>query len=314
MPYKFASKEFEIDENWLKHGDDITLGIVHGIVVTDTDEIIIQHVVPEESTNKDCLIVANPQGEVLRTIKVEGSAFPHGLTLHKENGQDVLYFSDCKKGLFKTSMTGEILWHVERPELYQILSQLHYEPSNTAIDSNGTVHFTDGYGSYYIIKFDTEGNELGAYGGPGIKEEQLIHPHGLAVCQYQGEEVIVIPESPPSGLDKPMRDKYNAHTKIKIFDLDGNLKAAKNIDALSPRILSEYNGQWLMPDFQGRIILLDENFEYVESIGKSDERFASQSCTVDYPLVRPHDIGSDSQGNLYMADYTGKVLKFSCTG
>ena len=160
------------------------------------------------------LIFYDRSGKVLKAF---GNDFPgaHGLTLVNENGEEFLFITDHDKHeVYKSTMDGKIIMTLqypvgsgkyENPEAYQ--------PTETAIASNGDIYVIDGYGEQYVIQYDHQGNFIRIFGGAGWlwkehkagrypdkinynnsrnKQESLLNnAHGIAIDSRDSENPIL---------------------------------------------------------------------------------------------------------------------------
>lgn len=128
-----------------------------------------------------------------------GTGYPggHGLTLHNEGGEDILYIVDCGyytdkygKGqaqagqVFKTTIDGRLIFPLPHPHTIGVYNQDEpYRPTETAIGPNGDIYVADGYGSDYILQFDHKGTFIRKWGGHNNtdKNYDLQNAHGVSV-------------------------------------------------------------------------------------------------------------------------------------
>src|SRR5947207_2812243 len=82
----------------------------------------------------------------------------------------------------KTTLRGEIVFKIQGPPdipEYKVPdgapqpSLPLYNPTNIAIAANGDLYVADGYGSYYINRYNSKGQYLGTFGGRGSDPGQL---------------------------------------------------------------------------------------------------------------------------------------------
>ena len=155
-----------------------------------------------------------------------GTRYPggHGLTLHDEGGEDMLYIVDCgwfqdRKGKWtkqagtvsKTTVDGRLLFTLPDPHTIGVYAkEQEYLPTETAIGPNGDIYVADGYGSDFILQFNSKGEFIRKWGGHGNADEDLNlrNAHGVAV-DYRDEKnpVLVITS--------------RATNSFKFFTLDG---------------------------------------------------------------------------------------------
>lgn len=108
----------------------------------------------------------------------------HGLTIHDENGEEFLYITDGSAGeVYKTTLDGKVVMQLPRPDALGIYETCDkYRPTETAIGPNGDIYVTDGYGSQFILRFDSEGNYIDRFGGSSFQsQERFKEAHGVAL-------------------------------------------------------------------------------------------------------------------------------------
>ena len=110
-----------------------------------------------------------------------GTAWPggHGLSISKEGGEDFLLIVDCgwyqnKTGkwnpqagqVIKTDLNGRIIFSIGHPKTIGIYKDDDkFMPTETAIGPNGDIYVADGYGSDYIIQYNSRGQYIRHFGG-----------------------------------------------------------------------------------------------------------------------------------------------------
>jgi DNA-binding beta-propeller fold protein YncE len=147
-------------------------------------------------------------------------------------------------------------------------------PTDVAFAPNGDVYVSDGYGSARIVKFSRDGRFLLQWGRRGTGPGEFGLPHNLVVDR-QGRVYVT--------------DRDNE--RVQVFDAAGTLLAEwRNIGAVSALAMA--------PD--GRIwtgaVLRDVNGT---AIGRLAEGGGAHGATVD------------AEGNVYLAQLSGIVQKFS---
>jgi len=298
---------FSVDHDWARLPSGIRWGITHGIAIDRLNRIHVLHTGNPDSADRNCCFVFDPDGAMIGSWGADFYGSAHGLTLHIEDGKEVAYVTDLKRGLFKCRLDGEIIWHRERPEFYR-KRRLNWSPSNVAVSSDGRVFLADGYGSYFIAVYDRDGHELGVIGGPGPEERHLIHPHGLSIDHRgRGERLVVCD---------------NLITRLHYLDLDGaHLGTSAESHLVHPRHIAWHGSLMAVPDLVGRVTLFDADDRCLghlaparhdfEALGKL--RAAAPSAWANGQFVLPHDAAFDDAGNLYVSEWVehGRVSKLS---
>ncbi|MEM6551396.1 MAG: hypothetical protein AAF750_04630 [Planctomycetota bacterium] len=303
-PVRFtADQRYRWDDRWARVPETICLGITHGIDIDADGFVYVLHTVHETSTCRDAVCVFDPDGGFVRSWGAAFEGSGHGFQLREEDGVAFAYVTDLKRGLFKCTLDGEIVWHIERPSIYQTRVHLKYEPTNVALAPDGDVFLSDGYGSYLIHRFDKNGNQLDVFGGPGNKDHHLAHPHGLIYTERRGSPELLVGE--------------NIATRLNYLSLDGEHRGFLDVETRRPRHFAERDGQLLVPDFYGRITLIDEQDRLVTHLGDTwiDHQHAGE-LEKNPPaegFIRPHDGAIDAAGRIYVSEYvaTGRLVRLT---
>lgn len=141
------------------------------------------------------LLIFSPEGKCLHSW---GAGWPggHGLTLADENGEEFLLLSDCgswstgtdwfhQSGrIAKVDLQGREIFTLGHPMTVGAYSpDMPFHPTETAVAPNGDIYVADGYGSHYILHYNTHGRFIGLFGGPNPTPNgpALHEPHGIAL-------------------------------------------------------------------------------------------------------------------------------------
>ena len=138
-----------------------------------------------------------------------------------------------------------------------------YNPTNLAIAPNGDVYVGDGYGSFYINRYNAKGEYISTFGGRGSEPGKLAEPHGIWVDTRTSPAVIVV------------ADRRN--NRLQRFTLDG-----KHIDFVTgfrlPCHFDEHKGLVVVPDLHGRVTLMDKTNALVAQLGDSNVPSGTIPC------------------------------------
>ena len=176
----------------------------HEMVMDSKGRLIM---VTDETKNN--IIIYDKSGKLLDTW---GHDFPggHGLTLHNEGGEDMLYICDPNEGkVVKTTVDGKTILTLEHPKSIGIYQEENpFKPTETAIGPNGDIYVADGYGSQYIIQYDAKGKYIRHFGGPGDGDAQFQTAHGVTLDTRDKNNPTLLCTS-------------RVHNSFKRFSLDG---------------------------------------------------------------------------------------------
>lgn len=306
---------YRFNDQWAKVPSQIKWGLTHGVVVDQRGRVHVFHTSRAESPSKDCVVVFDAEGNFIRSWGPQFFGGAHGFDLIVEDGREILYLTDLQHGLFKMTLDGELLWHVEKPDWYKDHPDLKYRPSNVAVAPNGDVYLSDGYGSYYIHHYTKDGRYRRTFGGPGEEAGNTQHPHGLFVDRRGSEPLLVVGENDPKG-EKPGR--------LQALDLDGRHRRFLPTPVRSPRHFDQQGKLAVIPDLDARVTLVDENYQTVANLGdgwtnKTEVRSLRTKPSENFTpgkFVCPHDAAFDRDGSLFIAEWVayGRLVKLEKLG
>ena len=169
---------------------------------------------------------------------------------------------------------------------------------------DGGFLLSDGYGSFWIHRYDKEGNWLSKFGGPGKGKGTFQTPHGIWVDDRNGKETVVICD--------------RARHTVQFLDLEG--KHLQTIDGFGlPANADTWNDLLMIPELHARISLLDKSNKVVARLGddvenvvthKKVSRVNSKTWKLG-KFVHPHDACFSPQGDIFVAEWvqTGRISK-----
>ena len=255
-----------------------------------------------------------------------GTGFPggHGLTLNDEGGEDVLYITDCgyyvdrlgknqsQAGqVFKTTVDGKLIFPLPHPHTIGAYRQDEpYRPTETAIAPNGDIYVADGYGSDYILQFDSKGQFIKKWGGHENTDVNynLNNAHGIAIDHRSGDEPVLIVTSRNDNAFKffTLQGKY-----IKTIELPGAFVCRPVVDEgniYAGVCWSETrSGQKWVRD-TGFITILDMDNRVVSNPGGEAPKYENGKLQKMYNAPIPifnhgHDVLVDPDKNLYLCQW-----------
>jgi len=183
---------YKVDKNWAKIGvNSHPLSNCHEMVQDSKGRLIMLG----DNTNNN-ILVFDKSGKLL---DYWGNSFPggHGLSISKEGGEDFLLLTDCgwaqdKTGatyrqagqVVKTTLDGKLIFSIGHPRTIGVYKDDEYfQPTETAVAPNGDIYVADGYGSDYIIQYNSKGQYIRHFGGHhnANKDHNLLNAHGVTV-------------------------------------------------------------------------------------------------------------------------------------
>ena len=292
----YGDHRYKVLQSWASNINGVKVNDCHEMVYDKNGRLIL---LTNETANN--LIYFNKDGKILKTAlsSVSGA---HGLTLKELGGEEQLYLTDTDQGkIIVTTIEGKVIQTWTKPPIDQY-KDTPYMPTETAVDDNGDVFVADGYGSQYIIHYDSQGHVLNIFGGRGEAEYHLDNAHGIALFNYKGRKSLVVTD--------------RMKNKLKIFSKEGDLLASYHfpgayicrpvIDDTNIYLATIWSG--LGKPNSGMVTVLNHDMEVVSTLGGSigvDDVMRQQIEVFKHP----HDVCIDNDKNLYIPQWNaGKVF------
>ncbi|MCP4886323.1 MAG: hypothetical protein GY904_06890 [Planctomycetaceae bacterium] len=298
----------------------------HNVAVDPDNNLYVIHEGTQEQSDHPSIFVFDSDGKFIRAMGEQFQGGGHGLEVHVENGTPFLYVTAYQhlKTFAKLTLEGETVWqkhapmnsgHYAKGEASQpkkVWGRDRFMPTNFAFLPDNTFLVADGYGSYYIHHYDSDGNWLKSFGGAGQGEGTFSLPHGLWVdTRPGGEPEIVVAD--------------RAHNAIQVLTLEGTYK--KTVDGFGlPANIDTMGDLMLVPELVACVSLLDRDHKTIATIGADQQRIledkqTSKGFTIrtdenrwqQGKFVHPHDACFDLNGDIYVAEWvaTGRITKLT---
>jgi len=150
----------------------------HEMVLDKKERIIL---LTNEPRNN--ILIYDKSGRLLEnwTLNLLGA---HGLTIHEENGTEFLYITDLMRDeVYKTTLTGNVLLTIKHPKFISQYQECDkFKPTETCIGPNGDIYIADGYGSQYILQYNSKGEFIRKFGGDSaIQDDKFKQVHGITL-------------------------------------------------------------------------------------------------------------------------------------
>jgi sugar lactone lactonase YvrE len=149
-------------------------------------------------------------------------------------------------------------------------------PNAVAIAPNGDIYVSDGYNNARVVQFSKDGKFIRIIGGTkGTAQGQLQLPHGV-VIDSKGR--ILVGDSD--------------NKRISVFDKDG-----------------KFVETWAFPS-RGGMLITSNDTVYVSEVSTGEVTIVKDGKRVDTigGLGRPHGIGLDTDGSVYVSDSANRVV------
>lgn len=298
----------------------------HNVAVDPDNNLYVIHEGKKQLKDHPSIFVFDAEGTFMKAFGQQFQGGGHGLEVHVENGTPFLYVAGYQqvKSIAKLTLDGETVWQQYAPTQSghyaegeatnpkQIWGRDRFMPTNFAFLPDGGFLVADGYGSYFIHRYDADGKWVSSFGGPGDGEGTFQLPHGIWVDNRN-------PLSP----ELVIADR--AHNALQILTLEGKHK--KTVPGLGlPANIDTFGDLMLVPELVARVTLMDRNHKTLATIGDDRDRILQdKEKNGGYTIrtdenkwragkfVHPHDACFDRQGNIYVAEWvgTGRITKLT---
>jgi DNA-binding beta-propeller fold protein YncE len=271
---KSRSGQWKVSDDWASVPSDLKIatpspgqpwGVVSA-VTSDANGIV--YVLRRE----EIPILAFDKGKLVRQFGQGLYKWPHGIRVDREgylwtiDGEDnVVYKMDVKQGNKVVLTLGKrgVTGNNDSQDAFN-------RPTDIAFAPNGDFFITDGYGNSRVTKFSKNGTFIKAWGTKGTAPGQFNLPHAIVIDSRN--RVLV-------------GDRTNK--RVQVFDLDGRFLEMYS-DLGAPYGLAIAKDDTLYTsDADGGTITVSKNGKVLDVIEN---------------LGRPHEIGIDPSGAIYMGD------------
>jgi hypothetical protein len=294
---------YEPVPGWCALPDDRPLGNTHGGIVIDAQGRVYYNTDTDRS-----IMVHRPDGAFIKSIAAEFPAI-HGMALRTEpnaSGLDEQFIYAAHlpgRQVVKLTLDGEPVWTIDTPTESGHYDGRAFNPTAVAVAPNGHVFVSDGYGQNWIHQFDEGRNYVRSFGGPGEGPGTFRTCHGMIIDPRGDEPTLLI------------CDRENR--RIQRFSLDGEFLEVVATGLRRPCALSIWGEYTAVAELEGRVTILDADFEPAASLGDNPDRSQWAKNGVppeqwtDGVFTAPHGVCFDREGNLYVMDWnaTGRISK-----
>ena len=316
--------QYEVIHAWPQLPDRYTWQTTHNVAVDKSGNVYVIHEGRKEQKDHPSIFVFDPEGQFVRAFGSQFQGGGHGIEVREEDGEEFLYACGFQniKAFSKLTLTGDIVWHQRAPMESGVYAKAEnksnrpewgrdrFLPTNFCFLPDGDFFLVDGYGSYYIHRYDKEGNWKSCFGGPekspGAGQGKFNLPHGIWVDSRPGREPSLI-----------ICDRAN-HT-VQYLTLDGQY-----IETLTgyglPANADSYGDLVVISELHARVTIHGKDNQVVARLGDDVERITSQGkqniranphLWKDGKFIHPHDACFDNDGNILIAEWvaSGRISK-----
>ncbi|MDA1014407.1 MAG: twin-arginine translocation signal domain-containing protein [Planctomycetota bacterium] len=312
--------KYEVIHAWPQLPDKFNWQTTHNVAVDKAGNVYVIHEGRRELKDHPSIFVFDDKGKYIRSFASQFQGGGHGIEVRQEGKQEFLYvcaYQHCKT-FAKMDLKGEIVWQRFAPmesgvyaagedtKPEKIWGRNRFMPTNFAFLDDGGFLLADGYGSFYIHRYDKDGKWKSCFGGPGDGKGKFSTPHGIWIDRREGRKPEVV-----------VCDR--AHHTLQRLTLDGQY-----IETLPgyglPANIDTWKDLMLVPELHARVTLLDVNHKKVAQLGADVDRIKTKKGIRNDPkqwndgkFVHPHDACFDNDGNILVAEWvaTGRISKLN---
>ena len=316
---------FRFDHNWAKLPEPFSWQITHGVAVDPENNLYVIHEGDVTKPGHPSIFVFSPEGKLIRSFGELFQGGGHGVDIRVEGGETFLYVAAYQqaKTFAKFTLDGELVWQAFAPmesgryaegeasAPAKVWGRDRFLPTNFAFLPDGGFLLADGYGAFYIHRYDRDANWVSAFGGPGDGKGTFNTPHGIWVDTRNAEPEIVVAD--------------RAHNALQVFSLAGEY--SRTIEGFGlPANIDTHGELMLVPELVARVSILDRDLKTIATVGDDMERVledkntsggfgirADASRWQDGRFVHPHDACFDANGDVFVAEWvsTGRITKLT---
>lgn len=312
--------QFEVNHNWPQLPDKYTWQTTHNVAVDKAGNLYVIHEGRADQKDHPSIFVFDPEGKFIRAFGSQFQGGGHGIEIREENGEEFLYVCAYQhlKTFAKMTPKGETVWQQYAPMDSGVYAanedtqptgewgRDRFLPTNFAFLDDGGFLLVDGYGAFYVHRYDKDGKWQSCFGGAGEGEGKFNTPHGIWVDKREGREPSVV-----------ICDR--AHHTLQYLTMDG-----KHLETLTgyglPANVETWKNLLVVPELHARVTLLNEKNEVVARLGDDVARVTSPDGGgirndagrwEKGKFVHPHDACFDHDGSIFVAEWvaTGRVSK-----
>jgi hypothetical protein len=310
--------QYRVHHAWPQLPDQYSWQTTHNVAVDKAGNLYVIHEGRDTPDKHPTIFVFDPAGQFIRAFGSQFRGGGHGIEVRQEGNEEFLYVCAYQqvKSFAKLSLTGETVWQKYAPmqsgkyavgedtEPKKIWGRDRFMPTNFAFLDDGGFLLADGYGAFYIHRYDKDANWISCFGGAGAGEGTFKTPHGLWIDRRAGRESSIV-----------VTDRAN--NTLQIFDMAGKYLQTLTGYGL-PANVDTFENLMLIPELKARLTLLNEKNEVVAHLGAAVERLEEVKNLrmqpdkwIDGQFVHPHDACFAANGDIFVAEWvgTGRITK-----
>ncbi len=312
--------KYEVTHAFPELPDKFNWQTTHNVAVDKAGNLYVIHEGHANQPEHPSIFVFDSKGKYIRSFGNQFQGGGHGIEVRQEGSEEFLYVCAYQqvKAFAKMTLTGEVLWLKHAPmesgvyakdedtHPQKVWGQDRFMPTNFAFLDDGGFLLADGYGSFYIHRYDKDANWVSMFGGPGAGEGKFKTPHGIWIDRRPGREAQIV-----------VCDR--AHDTLQYFTMEGNYLETLTGYGL-PANIDTWNDLLLVPELKSRLSILNGKNEVVAQLGFNEA--GVNQATVDRTkpetwqtgkFVHPHDACFAENGDIFVAEWvgTGRISKLT---
>ncbi|MBX3423687.1 MAG: peptidase [Pirellulaceae bacterium] len=306
--------QYRVYHQWPQLPSQYTWQTTHNVAVDSSENLYVIHEGKQELADHPSIFVFDASGKFVRAFGSQFQGGGHGLEVRREGNEEFLYVTAYQqvKSFAKLTLKGEVVWEQYAPmqsgkyaegeaeHRQRVWGRNRFMPTNFAFLPDGGFLLADGYGSFFIHRYDANGQWLSSFGGEGKGEGTFNTPHGLWIDSRGNQPVVVVTD--------------RAHHTLQRFTIEG--KYLDTIEGFGLPANIDVQGQWmLVPELIARVSILDKNNRVVAQLGDDSQRLSAdskhairndESRWLDGKFVHPHDACFAADGSIFVAEWVGR--------
>jgi hypothetical protein len=315
-----GENRFEVQHDWPQLPDRFTWQTTHNVAVDRAGCLYVIHEGKADLKDHPAIFVFDPEGKYIRSFGNQFQGGGHGIEIRAEGGQEFLYVCAYQhlKTFAKLDLKGETVWQRYAPMESGVYAaeedtkptgewgRDRFMPTNFAFLDDGGFLLADGYGAFYVHRYDKDGKWLSCFGGAGQGQGKFNTPHGVWVDRRAGREPSIV-----------VCDRAN--NTLQYFTIDG-----KYLETLTgyglPANAETWKNLLVIPELHARITLLNEKNEVVARLGDDVARITAKdgmqirgnrNAWTAGKFVHPHDACFGQDGSIFVAEWvaTGRISR-----
>jgi hypothetical protein len=312
---------YGVDHDWAQLPAEFEWQTTHNVTIDKSGLIYVIHEGRDNRRGHPTIFVFDGTGQYVRSFGNQFAGGAHGMDLRAENGEEFLYVTSYRPKMFaKLTLEGEELWRRFAPmesgkyaagedvDNHVYGQRDNFMPTNFAFLPDGDFLVADGYGAFWIHRYDRNGNWKSCFGGPGEGDASFINPHGLWYDDRPGREPAVV-----------VTDRVRH--KLKYFTPEGEYLSTVE-GFLLPCHFDLRGDVMLVPDLNSRVTLLDKDNQPLAHLADDaawrkrvdEEKLRTKPDSWQAgKFIHPHDACFDHDGNIIVTDWVepGRVTKLT---